>query len=67
MPVSLNQILEMPNAALLAEQINSALEKEKADRNHFYEIIEESKKMEFINGEIIFQSPVIVLELPGAT
>ncbi len=57
MPVSLDQILEMPNAALLAEQINSALENEKAERNHFYEIIEESKKMEFINGEIVFQSP----------
>lgn len=57
MPVSLDQILEMPNAALLAEQINSALEKEKANRNHFYEIVEESKKMEFINGEIVFQSP----------
>jgi Uma2 family endonuclease len=57
MPVSLNQILEMPNAALLAEQINSALEKEKAERNHFYKIIDENKKMEFINGEIIFQSP----------
>ena len=57
MPVSLDQILAMPNAALLAEQINSALEKEKANRNHFYEIIEESKKMEFINGEIVFQSP----------
>ena len=57
MPVSLNQILEMPNAALLAEQINSALEKEKAERNHFYEIIEEGRKIEFINGENIFQSP----------
>jgi len=57
MSVSLNQILEMPNAALLAEQINSALEKEKAERNHFYKIIDENKKTEFINGEIIFQSP----------
>lgn len=58
MPVSLNQILEMPHAAILAEQINSALEKEKAARRHFYETIEENKKMEFINGETFFQSPV---------
>lgn len=57
MPVSLNQILEMPNAAILAERLQSALEKEKKEREHFYEIIEEGKKMEFINGEIIFQSP----------
>ncbi len=57
MPVSLNQILEMPNAAILAERIQSALEKEKTEREHFYEIIDENKKMEFINGEIIFHSP----------
>lgn len=57
MSVSLNQILEMPNAAILAERIHSALEEEKAIRRHFYEIIQEDKKMEFINGEIIFQSP----------
>lgn len=58
MPVSLNQILEMPNAAILAEQIQSALEKEKVERKRFYKMIEEDKKTEFINGEIIFQSPV---------
>ncbi|MCY7374967.1 MAG: Uma2 family endonuclease [Pyrinomonadaceae bacterium] len=58
MPVSLNQILEMPNAAILAEQIQTALEREKAEREHFYKIIDENKKMEFINGEIFFQSPV---------
>ena len=58
MSVSLNQILEMPNAAILAEKIQSALEKERAEREHFYEIIDENKKMEFINGEIIFHSPV---------
>ena len=55
--ISLNQILEMPNAAILAERLQSALEKERQDRLHFYEIIDEGKKMEFINGEIIFQSP----------
>ena len=58
MQISVNQILEMPNAAILAERIQSALEKEKSARKHFYEIIDENKKMEFINGEIIFHSPV---------
>ncbi len=57
MQISINQILEMPNAALIAERLQSALEKERTARNHFYEIIDESKKMEFINGEIIFHSP----------
>lgn len=50
--------MEMPNAAILAERINSALTEEKEKRQHFYEIIEENKKMEFINGEIFFHSPV---------
>lgn len=57
MNISVNQILEMPNAAILAERLQNALQEEKANRRHFYEIIEEDKKMEFINGEIIFQSP----------
>ena len=57
MSISLNQILEMPNAAILAERLKNALEKEQKARKYFYEIIDEGKKMEFINGEIIFQSP----------
>lgn len=57
MNISVNQILEMPNAALLAERLQNALQAEQENRRHFYEIVEEDKKMEFINGEIIFQSP----------
>lgn len=57
MNISVNQIMEMPNAAILAGRLKSALEEEQKNRRHFYEIIEEDKKMEFINGEIIFQSP----------
>lgn len=48
----------MPNAVLLVEQVKSRLEDERKKRRHFYEIVEENKKMEFINGEIIFHSPV---------
>lgn len=47
----------MPNAAILAERIQSALKDEKRERMRFYEIVDENKKMEFINGEIVFQSP----------
>ncbi len=57
MSVSLNQILEMPNAALLAECLNTALEEERQKRRWFYENIQETEKVEFINGEVIFQSP----------
>lgn len=58
MSVSLSQILEMPNAAILAERIQSALAAESQQRRRFYEIVDENKKMEFVNGEIVFHSPV---------
>jgi Uma2 family endonuclease len=57
MQVSLEQIMQMPNAAILAERLKNALEEERKKRLYFYEIIDEGKKMEFINGEIVFQSP----------
>ena len=47
----------MPNAAILAEKLKFALEAEQEKRHHFYDVIDEEKKMEFINGEIIFHSP----------
>ena len=58
MQISLEQALQMPDAVLFAQRLESALKAENKKRQHFYEIIEENKKMEFINGEIIFQSPV---------
>ncbi len=58
MNITVEKTLEMPNAALFVRKVNAALEAENKKRRHFYEIIEENKKMEFINGEIIFHSPV---------
>ena len=58
MIVTVEQTLEMPDAALFVRKVQSALEAEAVKRRHFYEIVEENKKMEFINGEIIFHSPV---------
>ena len=58
MQISLEQALLMPDAALFVQKVKSALEIENKKRRHFYEIVEENKKMEFINGEIIFHSPV---------
>ena len=48
----------MPDAVLFAQKLDSALKAEQHKRRHFYEIVEENKKMEFINGEIIFHSSV---------
>jgi Uma2 family endonuclease len=47
----------MPNAVLIVRELEAALEAEQKKRQHFYESIDESKKMEFINGDIYFQSP----------
>ncbi|MCD9187888.1 MAG: Uma2 family endonuclease [Pyrinomonadaceae bacterium] len=58
MQISLEQALQMPDAVLFAQKLESALKAEKEKRRHFYEIVEENKKMEFINGEIFFHSPV---------
>lgn len=58
MQISLEQALQMPDAVLFAQKLDSALKAEKKKRQHFYEIVEENKKMEFINGEIFFHSPV---------
>jgi len=58
MQISVEQALQMPDAVLFAQKLESALKAERKKRRHFYEIVEENKKMEFINGEIVFQSPV---------
>lgn len=58
MQISVEQTLEMPDAVLFVRKVQSALENEKQKRRHFYEVVEENKKMEFINGEIVFHSPV---------
>ncbi len=48
----------MPNAFLLVDKVQSRLADEQKRRRHFYKVVEENKKMEFINGEIVFHSPV---------
>ena len=58
MQISLEQTLKMPDAVLFARKLKSALIAEQKKRRHFYEIVEENKKMEFINGDIVFHSPV---------
>jgi Uma2 family endonuclease len=58
LPQIQKDILASPHAYIVLQRLQEALEKEKELRKHFYEIIEENRKMEFINGEIYFHSPV---------
>ncbi len=57
----ISSILQMPNAPIILQKINTELDKEKTKRNKFYNEITEQVKAEFINGEIIVHSPVIKL------
>lgn len=52
------EILEMPHAPLVIQEVQKALEAERILRQHFYDIVTEDQKMEFINGEIVVHSPV---------
>ncbi|MEM6845606.1 MAG: Uma2 family endonuclease [Bacteroidota bacterium] len=47
-----------PDALLIIEQIQRAIREEEAKRYEYYELVHEDYKAEFINGEIIFHSPV---------
>ena len=51
-------LLQHPSIWVVMQRVQKRMEAERTDRQHFYEIMEENKKMEFINGEVYFQSPV---------
>jgi Uma2 family endonuclease len=51
-------LLRRPDALKITKRINKIIEGEKKERQHFYEIITEQEKAEFINGEIVYHSPV---------
>lgn len=53
-----DQILEYPNAYLIMQEIQVALNKEREKREAFYNDITDEFKAEFINGEIVMHSPV---------
>ena len=52
------QILEYPDAYLIMQEIQVALNKEREKREAFYDDITDEFKVEFINGEIVMHSPV---------
>ncbi len=51
-------LLNSPRLSLYANQIQTVLNEEARRRQAFYEEITEDDKAEFINGEIIYHSPV---------
>ena len=60
----LAQILELPDAPMLVQKATQSLHEERLRREKFYNRatnrdIDESMKVEFINGEIIVHSPVM--------
>lgn len=51
------KLKKAPDAYKILDQINQVLKAENADRQVFYNQINENKKAEFINGEIIIHPP----------
>lgn len=54
----IRQLSGSPSLPLIVEQFELILVAEREKRKRFYETVTESDKAEFINGEIVLQSPV---------
>lgn len=57
MDTLLEAMLESPDLPKQVQALNSALTREQARREQFYEEITEDQKREFINGEVVMHSP----------
>ncbi|GGN08557.1 hypothetical protein GCM10010967_50310 [Dyadobacter beijingensis] len=53
-----SKILATPDAYLVLDKVNAALEEEKVRRHKFYFDFDDHDKIEFINGEVIIQPHV---------
>lgn len=58
MPTVLDELIQSPQLVHYYEQIRDLLAAEQQRRAEFYAQIDEERKVEFINGEVIFPSPV---------
>lgn len=54
-----DEIMEQPSAALIVQAVQDRLQEEQRKRQEFYETMNEKDKVEFINGEIVYHSPVV--------
>ena len=52
-------ILDTPQAPLILQQAQAILNNEQQKRQAFYEWLDEDKKAEFINGEVVVHSPAL--------
>lgn len=57
MNITVEETMQMPDVVLFARKLDAAIKAEQKKRKEFYSMIEDERKMEFINGEIYFQSP----------
>lgn len=53
------QILDTPQAPLILQRAQAILNDEHRKRQAFYEWLDEDKKAEFINGEVVVHSPAL--------
>ena len=58
MTITVEKILQRPDAQILVDRVSYLLSTEHQKRMSFREWLDEDKKAEFINGEIIMHSPV---------
>jgi Uma2 family endonuclease len=52
------ELLEAPDAKLIIDRVQTALNTEAQRRGEFYEWLRDDVKAEFINGEVVMHSPV---------
>jgi Uma2 family endonuclease len=58
METIIENLINSPKLGIYLKQINDILSKEQLKRQDFYSKIKEDDKVEFINGEMVFHSPV---------
>lgn len=54
-----DEIMEQSSAPLIVQAVQERLAEEQRKRAEFYESINEKDKVEFINGEVVYHSPVV--------
>ena len=56
----IKRLKNSPSVVLIYQTLQNYLQDEKKKRLHFYKTVKEDQKAEFINGEIIIHSPVML-------
>jgi Uma2 family endonuclease len=53
------ELKELPELAIILDRLEKEMKEEADRRNEFYELVHENVKAEFINGAIVYHSPVM--------